>query len=86
MAKVVLYSKDSCPYCVWAKQLLDSKNIAYSEIRVDLDTNQLETMIKISGRRTVPQIFINDKPIGGFDDLSALAKSGELDALLGETS
>jgi glutaredoxin 3 len=82
MATVVIYSKDACPYCVWAKQLFDAKNIAYTEIRVDQDADKLAEMVRLSGRRTVPQIFINDQPMGGFDDVSALAKNGELDKLL----
>ena len=82
MADVIVYSKASCPYCDWAKQLLDSKHIPYEEIRIDLDAAQAQEMIRLSGRRTVPQIFIHGKPIGGFDDLSQLAKSGELDQLL----
>lgn len=82
MAKIIMYTKASCPYCDWAKQLLDARKEKYSEIRVDLDSAQLAEMMQLSGRRTVPQIFIDDKPIGGFDDLSALAKSGELDKLL----
>lgn len=82
MAKVVVYSKDYCPYCRMAKELLTAKNVAFTEIRVDQDAAQLEKMIQMSQRRTVPQIFINDKPIGGYDDLAALLKSGKLDALL----
>jgi glutaredoxin 3 len=82
MAKVIVYTKDNCPYCDWAKQLLDSKNIPYTQIAVDKDPAKLQEMMTASGRRTVPQIFINDKSIGGFDDLSALATSGELDKLL----
>jgi glutaredoxin 3 len=82
MAKVIIYTKQSCPYCVWAKQLLDAKNVSYSEIAVDTDPAKMEEMIQLSGRRTVPQIFINDQAIGGFDDLSELAKSGQLDKLL----
>lgn len=82
MATIIMYTKDHCPYCDWAKQLLDSKQASYTEIRVDLQQDKLEEMIRLSGRRTVPQIFINDQAIGGFDDLSALAKSGELDKLL----
>jgi glutaredoxin 3 len=82
MAKIVMYSKANCPYCDWAKLLLDSKKATYSEIRIDLDADQRAEMERLSGRRTVPQIFINDQPIGGYDDLSALAKSGELDKLL----
>lgn len=82
MAKVILYSKDNCPYCRLAKDLLSQKNVKFEEIRVDLDAQQLETMVRLSNRRTVPQIFINDQPIGGYDDLAALAKSGKLDDLL----
>lgn len=82
MANIIIYTKSQCPYCDWAKELLDAKKATYSEIRVDLDSNKLEEMIRLSGRRTVPQIFINDQAIGGFDDLSALAKSGQLDKLL----
>ena len=82
MSKVVVYSSANCPYCVRAKELLDRKGIQYDEIRVDQDTNQRDFMMEKSGRRTVPQIFINDQPIGGCDDLYALEKSGELARLL----
>ena len=82
MAKIIIYSKDSCPYCVWAKELLNAKKASYTEIRVDLDPDKLAEMVKLSGRRTVPQIFIDDQAIGGFDDLSALAKSGQLHKML----
>ncbi len=82
MAKVIMYTKQNCPYCDWAKQLLDAKHATYEEIRVDLLPDKLAEMIQLSGRRTVPQIFINDQPIGGYDDLSALAKAGKLDTLL----
>lgn len=82
MSKVVVYSSANCAYCVRAKDLLDRKGIAYQEIRVDLDPAERDVMVQRSGRRTVPQIFINDKPIGGCDDLYALDKSGELAALL----
>ena len=81
-AKIIMYTKDNCPYCDWAKLLLDKKNASYQEIRIDLDASQRTTMERLSGRRTVPQIFINDQPIGGFDDLSALEKAGKLDSLL----
>jgi glutaredoxin 3 len=81
-AKVIIYSKANCPYCDWAKQLLDKRQATYQEIRIDLDENQRVEMERLSGRRTVPQIFINDQPIGGFDDLSALEKAGKLENLL----
>ncbi|GJM06769.1 MAG: glutaredoxin 3 [marine bacterium B5-7] len=82
MAKVIVYSKPSCPYCVRAEQLLQHKGVAFEKVRVDLDAEALKFMMEKSGRRTVPQIFINDEPIGGFDDLYALDKSGKLDGLL----
>ena len=82
MAKVVIYTKEGCPYCEHAKALLKQKGVAFTEIAVDKDQAQLETMMRLSNRRTVPQIFIDDKSIGGFDDLSALNTSGELDKLL----
>lgn len=81
-ANVVIYTTETCPYCHQAKQLLKAKNIAYTEIRVDQDPALKEQMIARSKRRTVPQIFINDQPIGGFDDMVALEKAGRLDALL----
>jgi len=83
MVKVVIYSKDHCPYCVRAKQLFEQKGIEYTEIRIDLDESQRDIMIERSGgKRTVPQIFINDQPIGGCDDLMALAMANKLDELL----
>ncbi len=82
MSKIIMYSKENCSYCARAKQLLASKNLDYQEIRVDQDPAKLEEMISLSGRRTVPQIFINDQAIGGYDDLFALSQSGKLTALL----
>lgn len=80
--KVTIYTTDTCPYCVYAKRLLDQKKVSYKEIRVDLDSKVLDEMMTLSGRKSVPQIFINDKSIGGFDDLAALEESGQLDELL----
>ena len=82
MTKVIMYTKDQCPYCTMAKQLLNARNTPFTEIRIDLDDSKRDEMIRLSNRRTVPQIFINDQPIGGYDDLAALAKSGKLDDLL----
>lgn len=82
MAKVTLYTKADCPYCRLAKELLTRRHIAFEEIRVDLDPNKRKRMEHLSGRRTVPQIFIHDQAIGGYDDLAAIAKSGKLDTLL----
>ena len=61
---------------------MKAKNVSYQEIRVDQDPAKREEMERLSGRRSVPQIFINDKPIGGFDDLSALVRSGEFEKLI----
>lgn len=82
MAKIIVYSTAQCPYCVWAKQFLESKHLVYEEIRIDLNVEKRAEMERLSGRRTVPQILINDKAIGGYDDLIQLSKKGELDILL----
>ena len=71
MKTAVMYTTATCPYCLRAKQLLQEKNIAYHEIRVDLDEQQRDKMIALTGRRTVPQIYIDDQYIGGCDDLFA---------------
>lgn len=83
MATVIIYSTNTCPYCERAKDLLDSKGAAYTEFKIDQDPAMRDEMLaKSNGRRTVPQIFINDQHIGGFDDLAALNEKGELDKLL----
>jgi glutaredoxin 3 len=82
MTKIVMYTKEHCPYCDNAKAFLKSKNLAFTEIRVDLDSAKLGEMIALSGRRSVPQIFINNQAIGGFDDMVLLAKNGQFDQLL----
>lgn len=82
MAKVVIYTKENCPYCRMAKELLSNHHVSYEEIRIDLDDAKRDEMVRLSNRRTVPQIFINELSIGGYDDLAALAKSGKLDGLL----
>lgn len=83
MPKITIYSKETCPYCVQAKNLLKHKGVSeFNEIRIDLEPEQRDKMIEITGRRTVPQIFIDDFHVGGFDDLSALNRSGKLDELL----
>jgi len=83
MPIVVIYSTLMCPYCVRAKHLLQRKGVDYQEIRVDLDEKQMRLMMQRSQRRTVPQIFIGDRHVGGYDELYALEKTGELDKLLG---
>ncbi|TDR22784.1 glutaredoxin 3 [Marinicella litoralis] len=82
MNKIIIYSTQLCPYCNAAKQLLNSKGLKYEEIRVDLDRQERAIMMQRSGRTSVPQIFIGEKHIGGFDDLNALNRSGKLDQLL----
>jgi len=79
---VTVYISDWCPYCRRAKDLLDRKNVSISEINVEDDLKFREEMIARSNRRTVPQIFIGDKHVGGYDDLFELDRSGELDRLL----
>lgn len=71
MKHAVIYTTATCPYCVRAKQLLQKKGITYTEIRVDLDDKERDKMISLTGRRTVPQVFIDDQHIGGCDDLYA---------------
>jgi glutaredoxin 3 len=82
MVDVVVYTTVSCPYCVQAKRLLDRKGVPYREIDVSIDAEKRMEMMKASGRRTVPQIFIAEQPIGGFDELYELEQSGRLDGLL----
>ena len=82
MAKVIMYTKADCPYCHLAKDLLTQRGATIEEIRIDLDESKREEMMRLSQRRTVPQIFINDQAIGGYDDLAALARSGKLNELL----
>ena len=79
---VTLYVSDWCPYCLRAKGLLTQKQVAFSEINVEDDAKLREEMIARSSQRTVPQIFIGDKHVGGCDDLFELDRSGELDRLI----
>ena len=83
MARIKMYATGSCPYCIRAEQLLRAKGVAEIEkFRVDLDPPLRDEMIASTGRRTVPQIFIGDIHVGGFDDIAELDRRGELDALL----
>ena len=83
MAKVVIYTTRYCPYCFGAKALLRSKNVEFEEIDVTDDPVQRAEMERLSARRTVPQIFIDAHPIGGYDEARRLDAIGELDRLLG---
>jgi glutaredoxin 3 len=77
-----MYTTAFCPYCVRAKHLLETKGVAYEEIRIDRDREQMRVMMHRSKRYTVPQIFIGETHVGGYDDMARLEARGELDALL----
>ena len=82
-AHVLMYSTGVCPYCVMAERLLKAKGVDEIEkVRIDLDPEQRTQMMQKTGRRTVPQIYIGDTHVGGFDDLSALDRAGKLEPLL----
>jgi len=80
--KVLMYATDWCGYCAAARALLADRQVDFAEINVEQTPGARDEMISRSGRRTVPQIFFGDRHIGGYDDLSALERSGELDQLL----
>jgi glutaredoxin 3 len=83
MARVTMYATGWCPYCVRAEQLLRAKGVTEMEkLRVDLDPPLKDRMIELTGRRTVPQIFIGERHVGGFDDIAELDRRGELEPLL----
>lgn len=85
MARILMYSTRVCPYCIRAEQLLAKKGIAADQIekiRVDDHPEQRAEMMRITGRRSVPQIFIGERHVGGFDDLAELDAAGELEPLL----
>jgi glutaredoxin 3 len=83
MPKIEVYSTAVCPYCVAAKNLLKSRGLEWTEVRVDSDPQQREAMLARShGARTVPQIFVNDQHVGGFDELAAADRSGRLKEML----
>ena len=83
MAKVEIYTWQTCPYCVRAKALLDRKGVSYTEHSLDGDEPARDAMAaRCDGRRSVPQVFIDDRHIGGCDDLNTLERAGKLDPLL----
>lgn len=85
MKKIMMYSTAVCPYCVRAEMLLKQRGVAEIEkIRIDTDPSQRQVMMERTGRRTVPQIYIGDTHVGGFDDLAALDRAGELEPLLAD--
>ncbi len=83
MPIIEIYSTAVCPYCVRAKRLLEHKGVDFTEIRIDGDYEQMRIMVDRSRRKTVPQIFIDNHHVGGFDDLAQLDSFGKLDTMLG---
>lgn len=85
-AAVTMYSTRFCPYCVRARMLLDSKHVEYTDISVDSNPELRREMMQRSGRRTVPQIWVGEQHVGGYDDLARLERQGSLDQLLQQAS
>lgn len=81
-AKIIMYGTEYCPYCMAARLLLKKKGAEYTDLMIGADQERRAEMQRLSGRTSVPQIFINDEHIGGFDDLCALDQKGDLDPLL----
>lgn len=84
MAKVVVYSAGYCGFCMRAKQLLERKGVEFTEVMVDRDPEQRAKLMEMTGRRTVPQVYIGATHVGGFDELYELERDGRLDELLKE--
>jgi glutaredoxin 3 len=82
MAKITLYTTDFCPYCVRAKQLLTRRELDFEEINLARDPDGRAKLVELTGMMTFPQILVGDEPIGGFDQLAAADRSGQLDELL----
>lgn len=80
--RITIYSTAVCPYCVMAKNFLKSKGRDWDEIRIDLDPAEREKMVALTKRTSVPQIFVGDVHVGGYDDMMALHKAGKLEPLL----
>ena len=82
MARVRMYTTAVCPFCQMAERLLQAKGAEIEKVRVDLDPAERTAMMEKTGRRTVPQIYVGDTHVGGYDDLAALDRAGKLDPLL----
>jgi len=82
MARVMMYSTGVCPYCQMAERLLSAKGVAIEKVRIDLEPDRRAEMMEKTGRRTVPQIYVGETHVGGYDDLAALERAGKLDELL----
>ncbi len=80
--KVVMYTTAVCPYCMMAERLLVSKGVEIEKVRIDLEPQRRAEMMEKTGRRTVPQIYVGETHVGGYDDLAALDRAGKLDPLL----
>ncbi len=83
MPKVILYTRDLCAFCRHAKALLTSKGVEFEEFNIENDESLQEEVVRKSGRRTVPQIFVDGIPLGGYQEIQALDSRGELDEILG---
>lgn len=79
---IVMYSRAACPFCVAARNVFQSRNLTWTEVSLDTEPDKRAEMISRTGRRTVPQIFIGDFHVGGYDDLNALDQAGDLDRIL----
>lgn len=79
---IVMYSRAACPFCIAARNLLHARNLTWTEVSIDAEPDKRAEMIARSGRSTVPQVFIGDTHVGGFDDLDALHRAGELDRMI----
>ncbi len=80
--KVTIYTKQSCPFCVRAKRLLEKKGVAFDEVSVEGNDDLRVWLVESTGQRTVPQIFVDDRSLGGFSDIDALDREGKLDSIL----
>jgi glutaredoxin 3 len=83
-AKVLMYTTAVCPYCQMAERLLRAKGVEVEKVRVDLEPQRRAEMMEKTGRRTVPQIYVGETHVGGYDDLAALDRAGKLDPLLNQ--
>ena len=86
MSSVTIYTSSYCTYCRRAKRLLERKQVDYEEVRLDEDAEKRKELVEKLNWRTVPMIFVNEQFIGGYDELSALERSGELDRMLGPSA
>ena len=79
---ITIYSSAICPYCIMAKNFLKSRGLAWTEVRIDLDADARQRMVALARRTSVPQIFVGDTHVGGYDDMMALHRAGKLEPLL----